>query len=522
MKTKRELQINAKQLIEDCLPEQAMDICKQLWSDFPEKTQDEFNLYDAQLTLKATRDNDKIDFNFIYQVVKRFQENDKVKTDFGWFVFNNYLKGVTTENFIHNETVILKTFDIIEQQDLSNFGNICPFTIACIGLAKAHSKNLFNANRIESLLKLLKVEFLSKKSSSYRNSDSKEVHQPSDFETYYALRTKALLKNESYSECIDLCQIALREISDFHYNNDLWFKMRIAICQENLGEYEKSERLFQELLSTRAGSDKWFLYRDIAELYFEQKKYDNAWRFAVDAAFYGNEPHYMINLYVLQARILVRLERASEGKVLAQLIAAVLQEQGWSNKERYKRILEYYKIDITQTNKVKSVFREAKTFWSKERYMGMEELQGLIVFIHPNGKVGKIKTSDDSTYNFHKRDFNLKQRNLRELNKAKVTFVKMYSYDGEEIAENIKVIAKVELTMSTSDLEGKEFLGSVKNVADFGVFVRLDGLKDGLLHRSALPKSIQNNLNEHFKSGNKIKVRVSKVTDKGLQLKLIE
>src|SRR5690606_31556691 len=101
--------------------------------------------------------------------------------------------------------------------------------------------------------------------------------------------------------------------------NDLWFNMRIAIAEEKLGNFEKSEMLFKELLSSRAGSDKWFLYRDISEIYFEQKEYEKAWKYAIDAAYYGNEPHFLIGLYLLQTRILYKLDRSEDGKVLAEL-----------------------------------------------------------------------------------------------------------------------------------------------------------------------------------------------------------
>ncbi len=520
--TKRELQIKAKQLIDDRLPSEAMYVIKEMWSKFPNGSEDEFNLYDAQLTLKATRDNNDIDFNFIYEVVKQFTENEKIKTDFGWFVFNNFLKGASTADFGNRESIIIKMLSIVSQQNIRGRKNICPFTIGCIGLAKAHSKNLFNAIKIDNLLRKLNVDFLSKENNSYRNSEGKEVKQPSDFEIYYALRTKALLKLNSYDECIELCNKALKEIKAPHYNNDLWFKMRIAISQEHIGEFDKSERLFQELLSSRAGSDKWFLYRDIAELYFERKKYENAWRFSVDAAFYGNEPHFMINLYVLQARILVKLGRSQEGKVLAHLIAAILKEEGWAKKDKYNKILDYYKVQSQDVEKVKEVFNMAKTFWINERYRGMEEVTGEIVFIHPNGKVGKIKTIDSKAYNFHKRDFYERQRNFKELTHSKVSFVIMHSFDGEEIAENIKVIEKNNTVVENNVIENKEFIGSVKNVVDFGVFIRLKENKDGLLHKNALPKSMQDNLNEHFKYGDKIKVKVTKVTDKGLQLKLVQ
>ena len=91
------------------------------------------------------------------------------------------------------------------------------------------------------------------------------------------------------------------------------------------------------MLSSKAGNDKWFLYRDIAEVYFEQKDFLKAWKYAIDGAFYGNEPHFLIGLYLLQARILFKLERPLDGKILAELIATILKEQQWGDKASWEK-----------------------------------------------------------------------------------------------------------------------------------------------------------------------------------------
>src|SRR5690554_4230722 len=298
MKSKSDLQKKAKALL-DKSPQEAMEVCEEMWTAFPEESPDCFNAYDALLTLKATKNNSNVNFDFVFHVADKFKENDQVTDSFGWFIFNNYLKGARSGDYIKNESTILKSLEIIKQVDISSKeGLICQFSIGCIGLAKDHSKNLFNANRIEELLNLLKPEFLSKKSSEYINSKGKKVQLASDFETYYSLKTKSLQKIESFEECIDLCKEALNNLKEFHYNNDLWFRFRIAVCHEKLGDFERSERLFYELISTKEGSDKWFIYKDLAEMYFDQEDYEKAWRFAADAGFYGFDLDKMNGLFL--------------------------------------------------------------------------------------------------------------------------------------------------------------------------------------------------------------------------------
>lgn len=56
MITKRELQIQADDLKKNNSKKEAMAICRKLWDEYPQNEQDNFNSYDAILTLKATKD----------------------------------------------------------------------------------------------------------------------------------------------------------------------------------------------------------------------------------------------------------------------------------------------------------------------------------------------------------------------------------------------------------------------------------------------------------------------------------
>ena len=486
---KRELQIEAKNLLKTS-PKEAIVICKKLWYDFPQDSPDKFNLYDALLTLKATKNNYETDFNFVYEVAKMFPENEQIKNAFSWFVFFKYIKGSNSADIIQYENVISKLIELVLQKNLSVDDKYpCPVTICILSLTKAYARGLFNAHKVNEWLERLKPEFLSRKVNIIRTDDKGDVEDSSDLEKYYAWKTKALIKLERYEDCKELCIKALDDLKEFHYNNLLWLRMRIAICEEHLGNTENSEQLFHQLIATKAGSDKWFIYKEIAVLYFEQGDYENAWKYSVDAAFYGNDPEYMIGLYLLQARILVKLERAEDGKILAQLIAAVLNEKAWNNKEEYKRILNFYSIDIANAQSVKGLYRVAKKFWQSERYMGLEMFTGKIVFIHPRGKLGKIKMNDGNVYDFHKRDFQKPQRNLDELKDSKVSFVKMTSFDGKIVAENIVILEKPE-ALPKSELIGKLISGTVKNVVEFGIFVKLGEHGDGLIHKKGPSKWI--------------------------------
>ena len=293
--------------------------------------------------------------------------------------------------------------------------------------------------------------------------------------------------------------------------------MRIAIAEEKLGNLEKSETLFKELLSRKAGSDKWFLYRDISEIYFEQKDYEKSWKYALDAAYYGNEPHFLIGLYLLQARILFKLDRPQDGKILAELIGAILNEQEWNNKPEYNRLFKYYQIDRETLPNVNEVLVEATEFWNKERYGNLNRISGTIISIHKNGKIGRLKSTQGRICDFHKKDLRKKTRNLHELKGSKAEYFEIEGENGKVHAEDI-FVKQTGITPSNKEFIGKSIEGTIKNITDFGIFVQLPGLSDGLLHRNNMPSELKESFKAEFKTGDKIRVVIERENEKGLQL----
>ena len=345
--TKREKQIQAEKFLKEGATKDAFAVCQQLWEEYPQGAPDNFNLYDGILTVKSTKNNYEADFDFVYKVSDMYKENEQIRNFFSWYVFFKCIKGATGQEIIQRENIILKLLRTVPQKKMTEQTQYpCPVTISILNLVKAHSKGLFNSGKVNEWLDQLNPSFLSRKVNIIPNTEKGDKEDSSDLEKYYGYKTKALLKLERYQECMELCSQALEDLKSFHYDNSLWFRMRIALCQEKLGNLEESQNLFQELLSTKAGSDKWFLYSDVAEIHFEQENFEKAWKYAVDAAFYGFDLDKMNNLFYLQAKILFKLGRVEEGKILAQLIAAVLKKDRKKVKQHYAKLFSFYQINL--------------------------------------------------------------------------------------------------------------------------------------------------------------------------------
>lgn len=517
METKRDIETKANSLISSN-PDESVKLYKQLKEAFPA----EFNSWNAFYAMKALRASRNPDKNWAKELASNFQD-EKVGNLFGWMVYDHCIKDKQKSEILQNEQYILSLPDLSPQKNLrENSIFPCPTTISIFKLADAYAENLFNARQINDLLGTIDYKLLSTNTRTIDTVQHGEIELASDLEKYFALRTKALIKLKEFDACKQLCKKALESLEKFHYNNDLWFRMRIALAEEGLGNFEESEALFKKLLLSKAGSDKWFLYRDIAEVYFEHKDYKKAWKYSVDAAYFGNEPHFLIGLYLLQARILFKLERPNDGKVLAELIAAILKDQGWNNKNEYNRLFNFYKIDREEVEITNEVIKRAREFWNSERYGDKEKRNGSIISIHRNGKIGRIKTVSGKVIGFHKKDLVKKANTLSHIEKAEVNFYEMETEDGNFHAEVIEVLSQPKKEETNNDLVGKILDGTVKSTADFGIFVRIPKLHDGLLHKNNLPERLKETFKDNFNSGDRIKVRIDKVTEKGLQLKLVE
>lgn len=514
---KAELEHRARSL-KDTNPDESVKIYQEIWNDYKE----EFNGWDALFAIQTLRKIDctNVHVDWAFELADKFPE-EKVTNVFGWLIFDKLVKQANKQDLINNASKILKMAQIVSQKNLREDDSYpCPVTISIFKLTDAYSENLFNANKINEALTYLNPELLNPKSRTIETALRGEIEIASDYEKYYALKTKALFKLGEYTFCIESCNEALNSIPDFHYNNDLWFKMRIALSEDKLGNHEKGENLLEEILKSKAGSDKWFLYRDISEIYFEQKEYTKSWKFAVEATYYGNEPHFLIGLFLLQAKILFKLNRIEDGKLLAELIAAILKENNWGERQEYTRLFSYYKININEVDSVTNLYLKAQNFWNNERYGNIPISNGTIISVHKNGKIGRIKDEQETLIDFHKKDLKKKLRSIENLKGSKVKFYCIKSVSGILRAESIEVLTQSN-TSTNDSLLGKKLNGIVDNVTDFGVFVKFDN-KKGLIHKNSLNGDAKINFQTYFEKGQTITVKIDKITDKGFNLSFIE
>lgn len=110
------------------------------------------------------------------------------------------------------------------------------------------SKQNQNYHYIINWLNYLQPNLLSKETFSYINKEGKKIEFASNYETWYQQRIKALFHLERFEECIEVCNIALQTIDNFHYNNDARIAIRKYVSLGKLGKIEEAIKVLEEVI----------------------------------------------------------------------------------------------------------------------------------------------------------------------------------------------------------------------------------------------------------------------------------
>ena len=200
-----------------------------------------------------------------------------------------------------------------------------------------------------------------------------------------------------------------------------------------LGRDDEGFELLVSLSKNRKG-DKWFLYHEIAQVYFENEDYSNALEYCKKGVEAFGDEAFKVNLLILTARCLFKLNRTEDAGILAKYLVGISMVHDLKEKEDLQRIANYFKIDKGTIDnpkkylgeyrrKVDELFRiDRNRNKKKGKKIGNhphnefkvilgEEVRGRIKTIHGNGLSGHVGVGKDS-YFFAMRDVKVDQEKL--------------------------------------------------------------------------------------------------------------
>lgn len=225
---------------------------------------------------------------------------------------------------------------------------------------------------------------------------------PSKKERWYNLTTKALFATGQYDECIKKSTEALINLSEFTYNNDIWFKWRIAKSLSYLGDYDESLDYLNDIKKFKKD---WYIDSQIAENYFFKNDLENALKYSVQAALGKGDIDKKVNLYSLIEDILNKQDKAKQANKHGYLVYTIRNNKNWNIDGDLEYKLEEAGFDLDNTDYF-TVENHLRPFWEECLYKNQELKTGTIISVLPNKKAGFIKCRDyqDNLY-FNMNDF---------------------------------------------------------------------------------------------------------------------
>lgn len=378
-----------------------------------------FNEWDYYYYLNALKKMERYreGLKLSFEVLKRNPQYKRVQDIYCWFIYYEYIRNFHYQN--GNEGDFFKAVDFIVK-----FAENNEYTPYRYSLWKAvdylESKASINYEKINYYISLLSPNILSAEPKKLMK-DNKEMKLASEREKWYSIKSKALLKNGQYEECIRISQEALRTFKELHHDNNIWFNYRIAVSKIELGDLDRAEEILVNLLKEK---EQWFLYESMFKIYIKKNDFDKALKFAASAALSFGEHKHKLKLYEEISDFISQKGMEKEAYYHLLLIKKVREENDWKISNEF--LAKLYKYNEEELNKT-SLIRYLEAFWRQYKFKGETKLKGVINKILPNGKAGFIQGENGQRYYFRMNSICNRKMSVEE--GKEVTFYTKESFD---------------------------------------------------------------------------------------------
>ena len=371
----------------------------------------------------------------IYDIEIAGNQKERILTAYGWLLWSKYKsENENTNNFDDETQFFDEDEDNFQQQDFhydknelierietlipillglnSDFSKTLVSNLFSIVLKSEKKKPAPNWKLVNDFCNQIDHNLLSTHCSTIqveRKGRAQDMELASDFENWYAYKTKALMKLGEWQECCDTSKEALERIQNFHYSNDVWFSRRVALSKKNLGNTEDT---IQELETILKKKPEWFIQKELAELYFEKDDLDTAFKMAIDAINNFSPLEFKVDLLFLTSKILNKQGKSDLAFKHLSLSKLVRQDEEWKVPRKLFDELNQFRQSEIQLSELKNLKSELNKYWNtfnkndnRKRHQkhksNSENLQGEIIkLLHDNerGKDGFIKSNDNEFY----------------------------------------------------------------------------------------------------------------------------
>ncbi|HAJ99937.1 MAG TPA: hypothetical protein DCM62_07920 [Bacteroidales bacterium] len=166
----------------------------------------------------------------------------------------------------------------------------------------------------------------------------KDIELASDQEKWFMLSTKILYSQAKYDECIDACNRAFGMVQKFHQGNQIWISRRLALSMKQKGMGAKAIEMMETIYQKKKD---WFIEKELAELFFENRQSHKAMQMAILACEKGGYSEYKVGLFELVGDIFHATKKMEQAACQAYTLAAMVRNtQNWKLTEKLREKLE--------------------------------------------------------------------------------------------------------------------------------------------------------------------------------------
>lgn len=374
--------------------QEALDLYKVLWTDHRAICDHWDGWGYAQSLRKAGRSEEALVVcEEVHTLKPDFDYNNNL---YAWCLYDQAIAGTTDEQIESDETAFFDAADRI--MALVEPGKYSPYGRALFRVIDyLKSRASYPTERVLEWTGKVTPDQLSTEVGHGTGDHGKPMEYASEREKWYAERCRALFEAGDFQACITLADEALGAFTQFHYDNDVWFRWRRARAEAALGDTQTAIQDLQSLLTRKKD---WFVYHRIAQYQYEQGQLKDAWGNAINAALGPGDLEYKWELFLLMGMILRDQGELGEARRHILLAARIRQEHDWKIPQELASAIGELDVDMAATVTAVDLQRALKKMWLAAKQADLPRGTGEVIKFVSDGRAGFIAGDDGKHYYF--------------------------------------------------------------------------------------------------------------------------
>ncbi|MBP2641115.1 MAG: repeat-containing protein [Firmicutes bacterium] len=354
-----------------------------------------------------------------------------VRNEFAWSLYDVHIK---SSEKVSNSilSAATKIINICEQ------GKYSPYSKAVLQIMKLLiTQPSGNFKQALEWADRLNIDLLNKEAYFWKAEDGTSKTVGSELERYYSMIVKCLYELEQYQSCCNQISEAFSVITDFHNDRDFWLRWYRAKTLHGLNRFDEAIEILNQLLLIKKD---WFIYKEIAEILFQQQQFEQSLLYCASGALAFGEPDKKIHMYELMIKILLKIEEKEAAIRHAKLVCIIYRDSGRVIKPELISLIETAGDSLDEASSLASMIRELKPLWSDYIYPKENCKYGKVIKLIAEGRKGFICQDNGESFYFNVSSIVSDRNKIKE--GVKVSF---YLEPGFDRKKNIPVMNAVHI-----------------------------------------------------------------------------